>query len=321
MANDKDKQEGFFPKYQQPSHALSMWGKFVPAADNKYALHIIVAAQMGVGVLFLAYPRRSTFTARYGKWAYRAVKTTSILTGTSLIGFTALAEYPRIMGLNVNPWAQHARADRLKALKEGKKVTWWWGAHDHKPMDPDRFVSEMRVLLELRQKQEIKKKLAEAAESGFKPTTPLLSMDLYVDDLFSKYIPRVLSREIPTSPTSQKLAAAMFQSLGKTYEELVEANKKFREGVLEQVESPLFLVHRPWLFGATSSMDAAIKEVLGEESNDPDIVEGLYNDIAEQWDGSIMWGILARETDVTIRLIPASGFENEQLVEEVEDEE
>ncbi|AOW04945.1 hypothetical protein B0I72DRAFT_137127 [Yarrowia lipolytica] len=319
MANDKD-QDGFFPKYQQPSFVLRMWGKLVPAADNKYALTIVCAAQMGVGVLLLAYPRRSTFRAKYGKWPYRAVKATGILTGSALIGCTAIFDLARTRNLTYDPWAQRARADRVKALKEGKKVTWWWGAHDHKPVGMNEYMSELRVLLEIKKMQYNKKKLADVAESGFKPTEPLLSSDLYMDDILWKYVlPRVFPDEVPISPISRKLTEAMFQSLGLTYEELVAANRKFREGVLEQVENPLFLAHRPWLFGSSSSMDAAIKEVLGEGSNDPDILEGLYNDIAEQWDGSIMWGIIAGETDVTIRLIP--GTDIVELVEEAEDEE
>ena len=152
---------------------------------------------------------------------------------------------------------------------------------------------------------------------------PFTSEELKVHDFVRKYKRKFLYDK-PDIERHQKIAGTMFKSLGQSYEELVAANRKFRDGILEQVESPLFMAHRPWLFGSISSMDAAIKEVLGEESNDPDVLEGLYNDIAEQWDGSIMWGIIARDTDVTIRLIPSSGWEGlgvEQLAEEAENEE
>lgn len=314
MGNDKD-QGGFFPKYKQPSFTLGMWGKLTPAADNKYALHLVCAAQMGVGVLFLAYPRRSTFQARYGKGAYRAVKAAGILTGTALIGCTALFEYSRIANLTYDPWAQHARADRLKALKEGKKVTWWWGAHDHKPIDMNRYLSERKVLGEMKKKRDAKNNLAAAAEGGFKPMMPFTSAELSFDKLMTKLWTIFFS--VNTPPLTRDVVASHFESRGQSYEELVAANKKFRDGILEQVESPLFMAHRPWLFGTVGSMDAAIKEVLGEESNDPVVLEGLYNDIAAQWDGSIMWGIIARDTDVTIRLIPSTGWV-EQLEEESE---
>lgn len=319
MGNDK--QEGFFPKYRQPSFVLGMWGKLTPAADNKYALHVVCATQLGVGVLLMALPRRSSFKARYGKWAFRAVKTTGVLMGSALIGATAMFEYPRITNLTYDPWAQHARADRLKALKEGKKVTWWWGAHDHKPVEMDRYISELRLLLEMKKKRDLKNKLEDAAESGFKPIEPMLTSDLNKDRLISQYLPRIVSGEVPTSPTSQKLAGAMFTSLGQSYEDLVVSNRKFREGVMEQAESPLFMAHRPWLFGTTSSIDLTIKEVLGEEFNDHDTLDALYNDIAEQWDGSIMWGIIARDTDVTIRLIPATGFDVERVIEDEDEDE
>ncbi|KAG5366958.1 Mitochondrial inner membrane i-AAA protease complex subunit MGR1 [Yarrowia sp. B02] len=322
MANDKG-QGGFFPKYQQPSRVLGLWGKLVPAADNKYALHLVCAAQMGVGILLLAYPRRSTFKPKYGKWAYRVVKTTGVLTGSAIIGGTAMFEYPRLNNLTYDPWAQHARAARLKALKEGKKVTWWWGAHDHKPVDWDTYISQLRVLQQAKANKDLKNKLEEAALCGFRPMSTITSKDVDIWQLISKYWPGFLDEKVSTSPASEKLAETMLQAEGLSYEELIAANKKFRETMLQQTKNPLWRAMLPMRFETGITTEAAIKEIreaIGE-SNDPDILEHFYKEMADEWDGSIVWAVLARNTDVTIRMIPESHYDVEQLVEDVEDEE
>lgn len=315
MANDKDKdKEGFFPKYTQPSH-VGIWGPLTPAADNKYALHVACAAQMGVGLLLLVYPRRSTFRPKFGKWPFRIVKTTGVLAGASLMAATVVFEYPRTKVYD--PWAQRARVDRIKAVKEGKKVTWWWGAHDHKPVDGTQYLEDMRVVTEVNKRRQLKQKLDDVSEGGFKLLDPLYSDLIFTEMIKPTVLPRFITGETPISGVSAKVATSFFEKvLGHSQEEQVTANRKFRTGILEQTESPLFLAHRPWLFGSPSSIDAAIKEVLGDEANDPDNIEALYDEIATKWDGSIMWCLNARDTDVTIRLIPTTGVEGLAVEEE-----
>lgn len=66
-------------------------------------------------------------------WTRRLLRTGGILSGIYLIGFAGL-ELVRLQ-LAKDPWAEDARAARLKAQSAGKQRSWWFGPAGYQPAD------------------------------------------------------------------------------------------------------------------------------------------------------------------------------------------
>ncbi|CDR47241.1 CYFA0S30e00782g1_1 [Cyberlindnera fabianii] len=132
-----DGQGGIFPTgsttkiifYSRPSVGLKIWGPLVPASDNLIALYGLTAFQGLFGLMMLRTVRRkwpdTTFKGRVTKFV-------NAVAGSYVIFNTGL-EISRL-SLPYDPWYEEARVARDAAKAHGKKVNWWFGPWDFKPM-------------------------------------------------------------------------------------------------------------------------------------------------------------------------------------------
>lgn len=115
--------------YSRPSVGLKIWGPLVPASDYLPGLYTLTALQMLIGFTMIKNVRniwhvRTPFA--------RASKFLSTV-GSGYLIFNSGLEVSRLT-LPYDPWYEEAKQARLQAQQEGKKVNFWFGPWDLKPM-------------------------------------------------------------------------------------------------------------------------------------------------------------------------------------------
>lgn len=282
-----------------PSFGLKIWGPLVPPPDNRLALHLLTGCQFILGIGLIARSRslrnkkllakgiNPSYDKSFKKYVYG-------LMGLNL-DYNAGLEITRLMA-SIDPWEQERVYYTNLAIKNGRKVHWWFGPQNYTPMTMDNFIRhlESHVLnrIEMVDSQQINKMNQ--------------NVETHLDH------PKNI---VPTKtiPVSRILNHEKFTQI---YNNIQQQNQVIFDNLLENDLKDVMEINKGTRLDEI--LEGKANFVIDEKYSKPTIILGNHqldtdDDLDEVWDHFEPWNELGIETDFKIRLIPTTrSYEDER---------
>lgn len=259
-------------RYPNPSFGLDIWGPLIPANDCRSCLYTLSGLQLLGGLYFFWLPWRRIPRETPHVWRARALKLTSVLTGSYLIFLSGL-ELVRLQ-LQYDPWQADAAAARAKAERRGEKVSRWFGPRGYRAVEyhewKDRVDAQFEKGEKFHKQRQQRERRLDIARTGYTEI-------------------RERNREVSRNIIEQGLSGAFFKN-----EPVAINHEKQKHAVFEE-NAPVGDKKR--------SRTTTESNIDSDRNKDDD-----YDEDEEplEWEEISPWDDLKEETDVQIRLIPHS---------------
>lgn len=269
--NDREKGNSVFSRgsgdndkivfYNRPNVGLKIWGPLVPASDYVPGLYSLTCIQTLFGLMMIKNVRKiwhlKTPVARFSKLL-------STLASGYLI-FNSGLEVSRLT-LPYDPWYEEAKEARIRAQHEGKKVNFWFGPWDFKPMTFKEWNEKVDTWI-----------LKTEAEYSTEPDTKgSIQTQTSID--FSPASPMIHTAYVQARTANKQRNSEILEQL---------SNKDAFQKILPNYQTfPNFSIQRPHLN-------------IPDDNN----LEDNF-DLDEVWELNDPWVGLGQDTDFVVRFIP-----------------